>query len=144
MVFLAGKSPNIRSYTVCIYGSGQPYTSVITQVSCTLKTCSAACTDDCVMMIVFFSHRCHAHSSKQIDHTRPTALRSTDSAVAAAEDICSTPFTILCISTRKLDHPLVAVKGSRKAAAARKFRVCFSSGETCLLLLYSRKMNNAY
>ena len=26
-VFLAGKSPNIRSYTVCIYGSGQPYIS---------------------------------------------------------------------------------------------------------------------
>ena len=26
MVFLAGKSPNIRSYTVIIYGSGQPYT----------------------------------------------------------------------------------------------------------------------
>jgi hypothetical protein len=26
-VFLAGKSPCIRSYTVCIYGSGQPYTS---------------------------------------------------------------------------------------------------------------------
>ena len=25
-VFLAGKSPNIRSYTVCMYGSGQPYT----------------------------------------------------------------------------------------------------------------------
>jgi hypothetical protein len=25
MVFLAGKSPNIRSYTVHIYGSGQPY-----------------------------------------------------------------------------------------------------------------------
>ena len=25
-VFLAGKSPKIRSYTVCIYGSGQPYT----------------------------------------------------------------------------------------------------------------------
>jgi hypothetical protein len=24
-VFLAGKSPNIRSYTVYIYGSGQPY-----------------------------------------------------------------------------------------------------------------------
>jgi hypothetical protein len=24
-VFLAGKSPYIRSYTVCIYGSGQPY-----------------------------------------------------------------------------------------------------------------------
>ena len=24
-VFLAGKSPNIRSYTVCIYNSGQPY-----------------------------------------------------------------------------------------------------------------------
>jgi len=24
MVFLAGKSPYIRSYTVCIYGSGQP------------------------------------------------------------------------------------------------------------------------
>jgi len=26
-VFLAGKSSNIRSYTVCIYGFGQPYTS---------------------------------------------------------------------------------------------------------------------
>jgi hypothetical protein len=25
-VVLAGKSPNIRSYTVYIYGSGQPYT----------------------------------------------------------------------------------------------------------------------
>jgi len=24
-VILAGKSPYIRSYTVCIYGSGQPY-----------------------------------------------------------------------------------------------------------------------
>ena len=24
-VFLAGKSPYIQSYTVCIYGSGQPY-----------------------------------------------------------------------------------------------------------------------
>ena len=24
-VFLAGKSPNVRSYTVYIYGSGQPY-----------------------------------------------------------------------------------------------------------------------
>jgi hypothetical protein len=24
-LFLAGKSPYIRSYTVCIYGSGQPY-----------------------------------------------------------------------------------------------------------------------
>jgi hypothetical protein len=24
-VFLAGKSPYIRSYTMCIYGSGQPY-----------------------------------------------------------------------------------------------------------------------
>ena len=24
-VFLAGKSPYIRSYKVCIYGSGQPY-----------------------------------------------------------------------------------------------------------------------
>ena len=24
-VFLAGKLQNIRSYTVCIYGSGQPY-----------------------------------------------------------------------------------------------------------------------
>ena len=24
-VYLAGKSPYIRSYTVCIYGSGQPY-----------------------------------------------------------------------------------------------------------------------
>jgi len=27
-VFLAGKSPYIRSYTVYIYGSGQPYTYV--------------------------------------------------------------------------------------------------------------------
>ena len=27
-VFLAGKSPNIRSCTVCIYGSGQPYTCI--------------------------------------------------------------------------------------------------------------------
>jgi hypothetical protein len=27
--FLAGKSPYIRSYTVCIYGSGQPYTSAV-------------------------------------------------------------------------------------------------------------------
>jgi len=25
-VFLAGKLPYIRPYTVCIYGSGQPYT----------------------------------------------------------------------------------------------------------------------
>jgi hypothetical protein len=25
MVFLAGKSPNIRTHTVYIYGSGQPY-----------------------------------------------------------------------------------------------------------------------
>jgi len=24
-IFLAGKLPYIRSYTVCIYGSGQPY-----------------------------------------------------------------------------------------------------------------------
>jgi len=29
-VFLAGKSPNIRSYTVHIYGSGQPYTHLLT------------------------------------------------------------------------------------------------------------------
>ena len=28
-VFLAGKSPNIRSYTVYIYGSGQPYIYVV-------------------------------------------------------------------------------------------------------------------
>jgi hypothetical protein len=28
-VFLAGKSPNLRSYTVYIYGSGQPYSSRI-------------------------------------------------------------------------------------------------------------------
>jgi len=27
-VFLAGKSPYIRSYTVCIYGSGQPYSGM--------------------------------------------------------------------------------------------------------------------
>jgi hypothetical protein len=29
-VFLAGKSPYIRSYTVYIYGSGQPYICVCT------------------------------------------------------------------------------------------------------------------
>ena len=29
MAFLAGKSPYIRSYTVCIYGSGQPYVQYI-------------------------------------------------------------------------------------------------------------------
>jgi len=28
-VFLAGKSPNVRSYAVYIYGSGQPYSRVI-------------------------------------------------------------------------------------------------------------------
>jgi len=31
-VFLAGKSPNIRSYTVYIYGSGQPYTCMTTSL----------------------------------------------------------------------------------------------------------------
>jgi hypothetical protein len=31
-VFLAGISPNIRSYTVYIYGSGQPYTYTIPRV----------------------------------------------------------------------------------------------------------------
>jgi len=29
MVFLAGKSPYIRSYTVQIYGSGQPYENTL-------------------------------------------------------------------------------------------------------------------
>jgi len=32
-VLLAGKSPNIRSYTVCIYSSGQPCTF------CKLRVC---------------------------------------------------------------------------------------------------------
>ena len=32
-VFLAGNSPNIRSYTVHIFGSGQPYTCYITAPS---------------------------------------------------------------------------------------------------------------
>ena len=31
-MFLAGKSPNIRSYTVPIYGSGQPYMCAHAQV----------------------------------------------------------------------------------------------------------------
>jgi len=32
-IFLAGKSPNIRSYTVYIYGSGQPYAYTKTEKS---------------------------------------------------------------------------------------------------------------
>ena len=32
-VFLARKSPYIRSYTVCIYNSGQPYTSLCASYS---------------------------------------------------------------------------------------------------------------
>jgi hypothetical protein len=33
-VFLAGRSPNIRSYTVHIYGSGQPYKFETVQNKC--------------------------------------------------------------------------------------------------------------
>ena len=33
-VFLAGKSPYIRSYTVQIYGSGQPYTCGVAMAIC--------------------------------------------------------------------------------------------------------------
>ena len=33
-MFLAGKTPNIRSYTVYIYGSGQPYTCVQYEEDC--------------------------------------------------------------------------------------------------------------
>ena len=40
-IFLAGKSPYIRSYTVCIYGSGQPYTFGISNfiISITSSPC---------------------------------------------------------------------------------------------------------
>jgi hypothetical protein len=38
-VFLAGKSPYIRSYTVCIYGSGQPY-KLCLKLSCRTITFS--------------------------------------------------------------------------------------------------------
>jgi hypothetical protein len=36
-VNLAGKSPDIRSYTVYVYGSGQPYVSVMRVVTVSFK-----------------------------------------------------------------------------------------------------------
>ena len=41
-VFLAGKSPNIWSYTVYIYGSGQPYSSVHTPMQGRQSSTAAA------------------------------------------------------------------------------------------------------
>ena len=39
-VFLAGESPYIRSYTVCIYGSGQPYVYVEFWPTLSISECS--------------------------------------------------------------------------------------------------------
>ena len=45
-VLLAGKLPYIRSHTVCIYGSGQPY-------SLESKHCACVCVCVCVRVCVY-------------------------------------------------------------------------------------------
>jgi len=47
MVFFWGKPPYIRSYTVCIYDSGQPYFYIIRQISTRSLTTVVSCRTPC-------------------------------------------------------------------------------------------------
>ena len=61
-VFFAGKSPNIRSYTVCIYGSGQPYiyTRTRTNIFAVVGLMEEYMEDVCVTLLFVCcrTHRC--------------------------------------------------------------------------------------
>jgi len=53
-VFLAGKSPNIQSYTVYIYGSGQPYVCLLHSHCDDACRASVLCSDTRLSLIALF------------------------------------------------------------------------------------------
>jgi hypothetical protein len=82
MVFLAGKLPNIRSYTVYTYGSGQPYVFCralsphLPKSVCTAVSGQRDCTNINFMCIPLRRHRPHDAYSKAKQLFTTTCMKS--------------------------------------------------------------------